>query len=225
MGAPPGSRLAIRLRAAPDASDAARLALALALAACALLPAGYLLSAALPILFDGGWLAHFASTSLPHQARTSLWVAIEASAVAFLVGAVPAVAVSRFEFRGRRLVTVLALLPLLFAPYVTAGTWTVSFSAAFFEGRHALAIQHGLSCPPYVFIVFRVAAARVPNSFAELAAALGLGPWARLWRVHGPAYAVPAAASLMIVMAQAVGDYAAAERLGIDTLSVGVHNL
>jgi len=217
----PGSRWA----GGPGAPALARLALGLGLAACALLPAGYLLFAALPILFDGGWLAHFASTSLPHQARLSLWVALEASAVAFAAGAVPAAMVSRFDFRGRRVVTALALLPLLFAPYVTASVWTVRYSAAFFESRHALAIQHGLSCAPYVFIVFRLAAARVPNSFAELAAALGLGAWQRLWRVHAPAYAVPTAASLMIVFAQAVGDYAAAERLGIDTLSVGIHNL
>ena len=202
-----------------------RLAFALALAWCALLPAGYLLLAALPILFDGGWLSHFTSTSLPHQARMSLSLALEASAVAFAVGAVPALAVSRFDFRGRGLVSVLSLLPLLFAPYVTAGTWTVSFSSAFFVSRHALAIQHGLSCSPYVFIVFLVAAARIPSSFADLAAGLGISRWKRLLRVHLPGYSVPAVAALMIVFAQTIGDYAAAERLGIDTLSVGMHNL
>ena len=180
---------------------------------------------ALPVLSEGGWLAHFASTSLPHQARASLWVALEAAAVAFAVGAVPAIAVARFDFHGRGLVTVLALLPLLFAPYVTAGTWTVSFSWAFLESRHALALQLGLACSAYVFIVFRVASARIPNAFAELAAALGHGPWRRLLRVHAPVYAVPAAASLMIVFAQSIGDYAAAERMGIDTVSVGMHNL
>ena len=89
--------------------------LAAALAAGALLPAGYLLLAALPILSQGGWLAHFASTTLPHQSLSSLAVALEAAALAFAVGAVPAVLVSRFEFRGRGLVGVLALLPLLFA--------------------------------------------------------------------------------------------------------------
>ncbi len=214
-----------RLRFDLSAAGLARLAFATVMAVCALLPAGYLLLAALPILFDGGWLFHFGSTSLPHQARTSFLVALEASAVAFAVGAVPAVAVSRFEFGGRRLISLLALLPLLFAPYVTAGTWTVMFSAAFFESRHALAIQHGLTCSPYVFIVFLLAGARIPNSFGELAAALGLGPWQRLLRVHAPAYAVPVAAGMVIVFAQAIGDYAAAERLGIDTLSVGVHNL
>jgi len=203
----------------------ARSGFALLLAAAALLPAGYLLLAALPILFDGGWLAHFAGTSLPHQVRASLSVALQAAAVAAATGAIPAVVVSRFDFRGRHLVTGLALLPLLFAPHVTVGTWTVAFSAAFFESSQALAIQHGLACGPYVFIVFRIAAARVPNAYSELAAALGLGFAQRLWRVHLPSYAVPAAASLMIVMAQAIGDFAAAERIGIDTVSVGMHNL
>jgi iron(III) transport system permease protein len=216
---------AARLRAELSASWLVRLVFTLVLAMCALLPAGYLLAAALPMLFDGGWLAHFASTSLPHQARMSLWLALQASVVALAVGAVPAVMVTRFEFRGRGLVSVLALLPLLLAPYVTAGTWTVAFSWAFLESSHALGLLHGLACAPYVFIVFRVAAARIPNSFGELASALGLSPWQRLWRVHLPAYAVPASASLMIVFALVVGDYAAAERLGIDTLSVGVHNL
>jgi len=202
-----------------------RCSLALLLVACALLPAGYLLAAALPVLFEGGRMTHFTSTSLPHQAATSLQVALLASAVALAVGAAPALAVARFDFRGRALVTVLALLPLLLPPSVAATTWTVAYSWSFLDGRHALGLLHGLACSPYVFLVFRVAAARIPTSYAELAAALGLGPWQRFWRVHLPTHAVPLAASLMIVCAQSVGDYAAAERLGIDTLSVGVHNL
>ncbi len=202
----------------------ARWALAAVLAFCALLPAGYLLATALPILLQGGWLLHFASTTLPGQALTSLWVALEASAVAFAVGALPAVAVSKFDFKGRRLVTWLSLLPLLLAPAVTASTWMGYFSASFFEGRHALAIQLGLAGSPYLFIVFRVTASRMPNSFSELAAALGLGFGQRLLRVHLPGYAVPVAAGLLIVWAQTLGDYAAADRLGIQTLSLAIHN-
>ena len=184
----------------------ARWVLAALLALCALLPAGYLLATALPILLQGGWLLHFASTTLPGQALTSITVALEASAVAFAVGALPAVLVSKFDFNGRRLVAVLSLLPLLLAPAVTVSTWVGVFSASFFEGRHALAIQLGLAGSPYLFIVFRVAGSRMPNSFAELAAALGLGFGQRLLRVHLPAYAVPVAAGLLIVWAQTLGE-------------------
>ena len=155
----------------------------------------------------------------------SLSLAFEAAAVAFAVGAVPALAVSRIDFRGRRLVSMLALLPLCFAPSASAGSWTVVFSYEFFQSWHALAIHYWLTCSSYLFVVFLVASTRIPTAFGELAAGLGLGPWQRPLRVHLPAYAVPAAAGLMIVFALAIGDYATAERLGIDTLSVGVHNL
>ncbi len=206
-------------------TDTPRWALTAALAVSALFPAAYLLIAALPVLTEGGWLAHFASTTLPRQATNSLWVALEASAVAFAAGAVPAVLVSRFEFFGRRLVGALALLPLLFAPSVTASTWMVVSAADLLTSRHALAFHLGWSCAPYLFVVFRVAAWRMPQSYAELAASLGLSFRERLLRVHLPGYAVPVAAGLMIVFAQSIGDYAAAERLGIQTLSVGIHNL
>lgn len=206
-------------------SDSARLGLTAALAVCACLPAAYLLAVALPILAQGGWLAHFASTTLPNQAINTVVVALEAAAVAFAVGAVPAVMVSRYEFRGRSLVSALALLPLLFAPSVTATTWTVVYSHDFFGSRHALALNLGLCCSPYLFVVFRVAASRMPLAFRDLAASLGHGRCSRLLRLHLPLYAVPGAAGLMIVFAQTFGDYATAERLGIQTLSVGIHNL
>ncbi len=190
-----------------------------------MLPSAYLVAQALPVLGVGGWLAHFASTTLPAQAATTAWVALVATGVAFAAGAVPAVLVGRFEFRGRALVSVLALLPLLFSPSVAASSWTVMYSSEFFFSRHALAVQHGLSCAPYVFVIFRIASARMPRAYGELAAALGHGPGARLWRVHLPVYAVPIAAGAMIVAAQTVGDFAAAERLGVSTLSLGIHNL
>jgi len=202
-----------------------RLAFALALGLLALLPSAYLLATALPILFEGGWLAHFAGTVLPGQAWTSARVAAGASAVALAAGALPGVLVARYEFRGRGLVAVLSLLPLLLAPYVSAGTWLGLSSADFFASRHALALELGLACAPYLYLVFHIAAARMPRAFAELAAALGCGPWQRLLRVHLPAYGVPLAAGLLIVWAQVLGDYAAAERIGIETLSVGLHNL
>lgn len=205
--------------------DAPRLALTVALGVCALFPAGYLLATALPVLQQGGWLAHFASTTLPWQAANSLQVALLAAAVAFAAGALPAVLVSRFDFAGRRLVSLLALLPLLFAPHVTASTWMVWSSSDFFTSQYALAMHLGLACAPYLFVVFRVAASRMPRAFAELAASFGMGWRQRLLRVHLPAYAVPVAAGLLIVFAQCLGDYAAAERLGVPTLSLGIHSL
>ena len=104
-------------RADISAAGLARLVFTLALGGCALLPAGYLLWAALPVLFDGGWLAHFASTTLPHQARTSLWVGLEAAVVAFAVGALPAVAVLGLDFCWVSVFIVVELLVVVFEAY------------------------------------------------------------------------------------------------------------
>jgi iron(III) transport system permease protein len=191
----------------------------------ALGPAAYLLAQAAAALAQGGWLVHFVSTTLPRQALTSALLAAEAAVVAFAVGAVPAVIVSRWRVPGRDVIAALALLPLLFSPSVTASLWSVRWSQEWLTSRQALAMHQGLACAPYLFVVFRLAASRTPAAFGELAAALGQGRAARLARVHLPLLAVPAAAGLMIVFAQSVGDYAAAERLGIDTLSTGIHTL
>jgi hypothetical protein len=43
--------------------------------------------------------------------------------------------------------------------------------------------------------------------------------------VHAPAYSVPLAATLLIVFAPGGRRLCRRERLGIDTLSVGMHNL
>jgi iron(III) transport system permease protein len=195
------------------------------LALLALLPCAYLLMEALPQLSSGGWLAHFASTVLTGQLWTTFVVVLQAQLLALAYGALPALLVSRYDFRGRGYVILACLLPLLLAPYVTAATWLKFFSHGFFESRQALGMQLGLASAPYVFIVCGIAASRVPTAFGEMAAALGAGRWRRLRRVHLPLFAVPFVASALIVCAQVVGDYAAAERIGIGTLSIGIHSL
>lgn len=191
----------------------------------ALGPSAYLLLQAAPALAQDGWLAHFIESSLPHQALTSAWLAVEALAIALVAGVPPALAVARRQFPLRWLMTPLMLTPLLFAPYATVGLWTTGFASSFWEGRHALALQQGMACAPYVFIVFRLAAARLPSSMSELAAALGKNPWQRAVEVQLPLLAVPLAASSLIVLAFVLGDYAAAARMGVPTLAVGIHTL
>ena len=117
------------------------------------------------LLSEGGWLAHFASNGLPHQARANMGGA-GSRCGSVCGGCGPGDAVARFDFPGRGLVTVLAL-PLLL-PYVTAGTWTVSS-----RGPSSRAGMRWPSSSGWLFLVFivfpwlpralrsRIAAARV----------------------------------------------------------------
>lgn len=198
---------------------------ALPLLLAALGPSLYLLAEALRAGDPGDWFGHFLRSGLGGQVVTTLGVALQALLLALLAGAVPALLLAQRQFRGRALLAPLLLLPLLFAPHITVQLWSTGFSADFFQGRHALALQQGLAATPYVFLIFRIAAARLPARYGELGAALGLSPLQRLLRLQLPLLAVPLAASSLIVFAQVVGDYAAAARLGIPTLSVGIHTL
>ncbi len=199
---------------------------ALPLLLAALGPSLYLLGEAWQAGEAGeAWLAHFLRSGLLQQFSTTLAVALEALLLALLAGALPALLLGGRQFAGRALVAPLLLLPLLFAPHITVQLWSTGFSADVFQGRHALALQQGLAATPYVFLIFRIAAARLPAAYTELAAALGLGPWQRRLQVQLPLLAVPLAASSLIVLAQVMGDYAAAARLGLPTLSVGIHTL
>lgn len=196
---------------------------ALALAVLALLPVSVLGTTAWRALIAEDGIALLKSVPLLDQALTSLTVVCVAAAVALAGGAVVGAAAARHSFRGRWLVVTLALLPLLLSPGISASIWSITFSHDWFASRQALGVCIGLACSPYVFIVFYVACSRQPASLDEMAAACGMGR-ARRWRlVTLPSLAVPTTASLLIVAAQATGDFAAAERLGVQTLSQGLH--
>src|SRR5215212_5388589 len=68
--------------------------------------------------FTLGWYEKlFASENLLHAVGNSMVVAVASSAVATVIGTMLALLLSRFEFRGKGLLTGLAILPLI-VPYV-----------------------------------------------------------------------------------------------------------
>ena len=71
--------------------------------------------------FTFDWYAKlFASANLLHSVGNSLIVATASSAVATILGTMVGILLSRFEFRGKGLLTGLAILPLI-VPYVVLG--------------------------------------------------------------------------------------------------------
>ncbi|MBI5483166.1 MAG: iron ABC transporter permease [Deltaproteobacteria bacterium] len=193
--------------------------------AALLAPAIILTVRALPLLQSSRWLAHLTQTILPSYLSTSLGIAVATSTVALLLGGIPAWVVTRCDFHGRRLVSLCALLPLLFPPYILAGIYSDTWSADFFLSMPALILALAISCSPFTFIVLRISFERIPLSFAEAAKTLGTGWWTRLVQLYIPLYSIPLVTALLLVAAESISDFGTAERVGIETFSVGLHNL
>ena len=100
----------------------------LLLALVLMLPVLAVFAAWLPWNHDGAQalaiLREMAATVLPGYAWTSLWLALGVALGAALVGTAAAAAVTLFDFKGRRWLEWLLLLPLAMPAYVTAYAYT-----------------------------------------------------------------------------------------------------
>jgi iron(III) transport system permease protein len=176
------------------------------------------------LYFSPGWWTHLAETVLPQYTLDSLRVSAGATLVAIILGGVPAWLTFRYVFPGRSWCVFTQLLPLTLPAYVAAGLYMEAFSADFFYSRLALAIELGAAAAPLVFMFLRLAMARLPSALFDTAASLGHGPLKRFWRVGLPLLASPLIAASCLVAAEALGEFGAASRLGVSTLSVGLHD-
>lgn len=174
--------------------------------------------------FSSEWWTHLAATVLPGYLTDSLLITGGATLVALALGAPPAWLTFRYVFPGRAWCVFILLLPLTLPAYVVAGLYMEAYTADFFYSRWALVMQLGAAAAPLVFMFLRLALARLPAALFETAASLGLGPLARFRRVGLPLLATPLIAAACLVAAEALGDFGTASRLGIATLSVGLHD-
>ena len=175
------------------------------------------------IQFSFPWWHHLAHTVLPAYLTNSLLVAAGATVYALAAGGIPAWLTYRYVFRGRAWCIFSQMLALTIPAYIAAGLYLEAWDDDFFTTRGALAIELGAAAAPLAFLFLRLAMARLPATLFEAAAALGSGPVDRLRRVGLPLLAAPLAAAACLVAAEALGEFGAASRVGVTTLSVGMH--
>jgi iron(III) transport system permease protein len=170
------------------------------------------------------WTAHILTTAVPTLLSTTALSALPAGAIALVLGGVPAWLTGRYQFQGRRFIALLALAPLLFSPYLLANLYfEITSNLAGSTPAHALLI--GCCTSPYVFVLLRVALARLSPQLEEAARTLGSGAGHRIFALHIPLLLVPIVASLLLAWAETLSDYGAAARLGVRTYSVGMQDL
>jgi spermidine/putrescine transport system permease protein len=125
--------------------------------------------------FTLDWYAKlFATPALLDAVQTSLLVAIASSVVATALGTMLGILISRFEFRGKGLLTALAVLPLI-VPYVVLGVAMLILFTAF-DIRLSMAtvvLGHAIVALPYTTLIVL---ARLVGAEPELEeAAMDLG--------------------------------------------------
>ncbi|ALT78022.1 ABC transporter permease [Paucibacter sp. KCTC 42545] len=211
------------------------------------------LTLALPVLgVLGSWLAldaaawallqHQLSTVLAGYAWASLLLCLGVGAGVLLLGGATAVAVSLFDFPGRRVFEWALLLPMAMPAYVAAYAYT---DALQYSGmlqtllRDWTGLQGALwpdvrSLPgaivlfvlclyPYVYLLTRTALAERAVGLMETARLLGAGSWRRVREVALPLARPALAAGLALALMETLADYGVGAYFGLTTFTTGIY--
>ena len=175
----------------------------------------------------GLWRAFAASPADREALRTSLVVSVASVVAATLIGVPLAFLLTRFEFRGRRLLAAVATLPAALPPLVGVVAFLFLYGES---GVVTRAVQHvlGLSRAPwtlsgvwaivfvhaytmYVYVYLFVAAGleRFDTTLDEAAAGLGAGRWRRLRRVTLPLLTPALAGAMLLVFMSSLASFSA----------------
>lgn len=125
------------------------------------------------------------------QWTAGLWNSLKVAGMtvlgSVLCGAGMALAVTRYHFRGKKLLSGAVLLPL-FVPAVVLGMGLLPFVRALglWGSRLSLAAAHCLWSLPVVFLVAKSALEELDPDLEKAARGLGAGPLATFWRVTLP---------------------------------------
>lgn len=191
-----------------------------------------------------GWqtLRDMADTVLPRYAATSLWLCLGVGVGVALVGTGAALAVTVFDFPGRRFMEWALLLPLAVPPYVVAYGYTdfLQFSGPLQNTLRAALGQEGRMFPevrnlggaiwvlsftlyPYVYLLTRTALMERASSLLDAAALLGAPWWRRLWQVALPMARPAIAAGVALALMETLADFGVVSYFGVQSFTAGIY--
>jgi iron(III) transport system permease protein len=173
------------------------------------------------------WRSFFASPA-DHEALTNTVIISVASVAASLAIGIPlAFLLTRFEFRGRRVMSAFATLPAALPPlvgviaflflYGESGVVTRGVQRLFglthapwtFTGVWAIVFVHAYTMYVYVFLFVSAGLERYDTSLDEAAEGLGAGRTLRLRRVTLPLLTPSIIGSMLLVFMSALGSFSA----------------
>ena len=191
---------------------------------------------------SGQILLEMSRTVLPDYALTTLWLCLLVAAGVSLLGLSAAVAVTLFEFPGRRLLAWALLLPLAMPAYVVAYAYTdfLQYSGPL---QNFLRLNLGLqgrvfpevrslggaawvftfTLYPYVYLLARTALGERSANLMEAARLLGAPLRRRILAVALPLARPAVAAGVALALMETLADFGVASYFGIQTFSAGIY--
>ncbi len=173
------------------------------------------------------WRRFAASPTDMEALSNTLIIGFGSVVAALAVGMPVAFLLSRYEFRGRRLLSVVATLPAALPPlvgvvafyflYGESGLVTRGAQALLrmdhapwtFTGVGPIIFVHANTMYVYVFLLVAAGLERFDTSMSEAAAGLGAGPLMRLRRVTLPLLSPAIAGSMLLVFMSAISSFSA----------------
>jgi len=127
--------------------------------------------------FDN-WLHPFRKRDYTEALVTSLQVAVVACTIATILGGLIALALSRYQFRGRGLVNIIIILPLT-TPEIVLGSslFALFFNANFSMGFTTVVIAHIMFCVSFVALTVQARVRGFDWTLEDAALDLGSSPW------------------------------------------------
>ena len=152
---------------------------------------------------SGRGLRRLADRDVLAALGTSTTIAVSVSLVATVIGAAAGRALGSWAFRGRRVLQLLLLLPVLVPTFaVTLGIQVFFIRYGLADTVAGVVLVQLIPTVPYVALVMSAAFARHDDAVEDAARVLGAGPWQRLRHVTvpttAPALAVAALFAFLI---------------------------
>jgi iron(III) transport system permease protein len=175
----------------------------------------------------GHWREFAANPASLEALRATLIISVASVAASLLVGVPLAFLLTRLEFRGRRLLSVLATLPAALPPLVGVVSFLFLYGESgvvtravqqllglerapwTFTGMWAIIFVHAYTMYVYVFLLVSAGLERFDSSLDEAAAGLGAGHWHRLRRVTLPLLTPAITGSMLLVFMSSLGSFSA----------------
>jgi len=170
-------------------------------------PAGKFNTAWNEFTFDN-WLHPFAKADYTDALIVSLKVAAVSCVIATILGGLMALAISRYEFRGKGFVNIILVLPLT-TPEIVMGSslFTLFFARNLDFGFSTVVIAHILFCVSFVALTVQARVRGFDWSLEDAALDLGSTPLRTFWTITFPLILPGIGAAFLLSFALSIDDY------------------